>query len=276
MNPALWPHSVSIMKSIDTRETTLQVLDEGAGQPLLFVHGFPLDHSMWHEQIRELAGPYRVIVPDLRGFGRSPVRSGTATMTAFAQDLHDILQALEIDDPVTLCGLSMGGYIAWQFEQIDARRLKSLILCDTRAAADSPETVEARHNMIDTVLREGPAAIVEGMLSKLFSAHTRESAPERVQQTRDVILNTDPEGIAAALRGMASRPDATARLPRISVPALLLVGEDDQLTPPAEMQEVANQLPHARLVTIPHAGHMAPLEQPAAVNALIRDFLEAP
>jgi len=254
-------------------DVSLAYRDAGQGPPLVLVHGFPLDHSMWAGQMDVLARRWRVIVPDLRGFGQSGVTDGTVTMEQFADDLAALLDHLQIREPVVLCGLSMGGYIAFAFWRKHAARLRGLILCDTRSAADTPEGAAGRQAMADRVLKEGPRSVVEMMAPKLFSPKTLAERPQLAEAMKQVMLRTDPRGIAAAARGMAQRPDATPDLPKIACRTLVLVGEDDAISPAAEMRGIAERIPQARLAIIPRAGHMAPLERPAEVNQAIDEFL---
>jgi pimeloyl-ACP methyl ester carboxylesterase len=239
---------------------------------LLLVHGFPLDHSMWVAQLEFFASRCRVIAPDLRGFGASEVTRGTVTMAQFADDLAALLERLSVTEPVHYAGLSMGGYIGWEMWRRHGRRLASLILCDTRAADDTAEVARGRDLMATQVLHEGTRFVAEAMLPKLFSVATAEGQAELLERTRRVICETDPEGVAAAQRGMARRENFTGLLPQIKLPILVLCGQHDVISPPAEMRRIADALPAARFVEIPRAGHMAPLEQPAAVNEAIREF----
>jgi Predicted hydrolases or acyltransferases (alpha/beta hydrolase superfamily) len=252
----------------------LMVEYAGNGEPIVFVHGFPLDHSMWRSQIDAFSQTHTVIAPDLRGFGQSEDSAGTVTMEQFADDIAAILEQLHVEGPITFCGLSMGGYIAWQFWKRHPKLLKRLILCDTRAIADSPEARQTRLDAAERVLSEGQQFLAESMIPKMFAPVTRERHPELVEETKRTILMNSPMGIAAAQKGLAARPDVTSWLPEIKVPALLIVGEKDEISPPDEMQTIADALPHGKLVVIPDAGHMAPLEQPQAVNDAIRQFLD--
>jgi 3-oxoadipate enol-lactonase len=261
------------MALVQAGEVRLNVVERGSGAPLLLVHGYPLDHTMWHGQLDGLADHWRVIAPDLRGFGQSDVKPGTASMDQMADDLARLLDALKVTRPVVLCGLSMGGYVAWQFVLRHDSRLAKLVLCDTRAIADTPEAAAGRRKSADKVLAEGPAVAAEALLPKLFAAQTYQMQPQIVEATRQVILRTHPAGIAAALLGMAERPDVTSRLAQIDIPALLICGQHDGISPPDEMRQIAAKMPHAHYVEITAAGHMAPLEQPEAVNAAIREFL---
>ena len=266
------------MPTISLGSFSLNVLDQGRGKPLLLVHGFPLDHTMWRGQVSDLAKDFRVIATDLRGFGQSsPITAEDAvvTMTQFADDLAAILSAMNISEPVTFCGLSMGGYIAWQFAARHADKLGRLIVCDTKAAGDTKEAAENRHKLAAKVIAEGSQAAVEAMLPKLFSKGAFVSEKPWVEETRQVILRTRPATVAAALRGMAVREDFTARLGAIRVPTLVLCGEEDAISPPAEMRSIAAAIPGAEYAEIPAAGHMAPLEDPRGVTQALRKFLGA-
>jgi 3-oxoadipate enol-lactonase len=284
------------VKSLAVNGTEIWYVDRGAGVPLLLVHGFPLDHTLWAGQIDSLAGrtgeflvgeaywaapgqtevsapPVRVIAPDLRGFGRSKSQQAKLTMEQFADDLAGLLDGLGVGEPVVLCGLSMGGYVALQFWRKYAARLRGLILCDTRAAADAPAVAAARLTMADQVLREGPGPLVAGMMPRLFSDATRKQQPQTIELLRSTMMATDPRTIAAAARGMAERPDMTAALSQIRCPTLVMVGRDDITSPPAEMHGIAQAIPGAKFIEIADAGHLAPLENPSAVNAAIAAFL---
>jgi 3-oxoadipate enol-lactonase len=261
------------MQSIKIGEISLNVSVRGQGPALLFVHGYPLDHTMWRQQADDLARDYLVICPDLRGFGQSSATPGIVTMQRYADDLAALLEALDVRDRLAVCGLSMGGYIAFQFALRHRSRLSKLVLCDTKSAADTPEAAKARLENAQKVLAEGAQVIVDAMLPKLFALESFDKLPDVVKATRKVMLDTKPEGIAAALRGMAERPDVTAELKNIDVPVLVLCGEQDVISPPSEMRVIAEKLPNARFVSIAGAGHMSPLEKPAEVNGAMRTFL---
>lgn len=248
------------MRRLDIGNLTLNVCDQGSGPPILLVHGFPLDHTMWRPQIEQLAPARRVIAPDLRGFGASDVVPGTSSMEQFADDLARLLDRLEVREPVTFCGLSMGGYVAWQFWKRHPQKLGALVLCDTRAVADPPEVARARLVSAERVVNEGPSVLVEAMLDRLFSQHTREQRPELIESIRQTMLATPREGAAAAQRGMAARPDVTDWLEHIQVPTLVICGEHDVISPPGEMQAIARGIPRACYMEVARVGHMAPLE----------------
>jgi 3-oxoadipate enol-lactonase len=261
------------MKSYSVNSVELAVMERGCGTPLLLVHGFPLTHEMWHEQIAALSRQYRVIAPDLRGFGRSGVTPGVVTMEQFADDLAALLDAMDAGQPVVYCGLSMGGYIAWQFWRKYFSRLRAMVLCDTRAAADSPEAAANRVTTANRVLGEGPQVVVESMTPKLLATSTRARRPDVVLALQRMMMANDRQGIAAASRGMGQRPDMTPCLGEIRCPVLVLAGQWDAVSPPAEMRGIAEAIPGARFVEIPGAGHMSPMEQPVEVNAAMFEFL---
>jgi pimeloyl-ACP methyl ester carboxylesterase len=262
------------MKRQSIGDVELALVDEGSGPAVVLVHGFPLDHSMWSAQIESLAPRFRVIVPDLRGFGQSDVTEGTVSMDRLADDVAALLDAIGVDGPVVLGGLSMGGYVAWEFWRRHGRRLRGLVLCDTRASADTAEAAANRMEVARRVLAEGRRFLAESMIPKLFSLATQEHRPERIESVRRVILATDPRGIAAASRGMAERADATSWLGRIECPALVLCGAEDGLSPPEEMRRIAESMPCARFVEIGDAGHMAPLENGPHAGAAMLEFLD--
>jgi pimeloyl-ACP methyl ester carboxylesterase len=264
--------SAKTMNAIRVNDIELHVVDQGRGDVLLLVHGFPLDHTMWQEQIADLASGFRVIAPDLRGFGRSGVSAGVVSMEQFADDLAGLLDHLSVDT-VTLCGLSMGGYIAWDFWRKHRHRLERLILCDTRAAADPPEAAQTRRETARRVVSEGTSILPEGMLEKLFAPATRQHRQDIIDATRAVILNTSPEAVAAASLGMAQRSDAWELLADIGVPTLVICGRDDAISTVQEMRGIAGRIRNATFVEIPDAGHLSPLENPVAVNTAIREFM---
>ena len=190
-----------------------------------------------------------------------------------ADDLAALLAAWRIGGPTVICGLSMGGYVAFQFQRAFPERTAALILCDTRSVADAPEAVRGRLETAARWSARGRSSSPTRCSPKLLSPSTLQQRPELVQSLRQRIVAAPAEGLAAALRGMAERPDATAWLPQIGCPTLVIVGQDDPLSTPAEMARLAAAIPQARLVGIAGAGHLAPLEPPDEVNhAILRAF----
>jgi len=249
------------------------VLDEGRGPPVLLVHGFPFDHTMWSAQIEALAPRHRVIAPDLRGFGGSVVTSGTVGMERFADDLAGLLDALGVSEPTGYVGFSMGGYVAWPFVRAHRRRVSRLALCDTRAAPDAPEAARARSELAARVLAQGSSVAADAMLPRLLAPGRAEHDPALASRVRGIMLAADPRGVAAALAGMARRPDSRPLLRGLRLPALVVVGEHDAISTRDEMRTIADALPDARYVLVPGAGHLAPMEAPREVSAALLDFL---
>jgi 3-oxoadipate enol-lactonase len=260
------------MNTVGLGDIEMAVEDRGSGPVILFVHGLPLDHTMWQAQIDEFSRGFRVLAPDLRGFGESPLGKGEVTMRRYAEDLALLLDRLGIREKIIFCGLSMGGYIAWQFWQKYAERLAGLVVCDTRAAADTPEARAGRAALAAKVLDVGPQAAADAMLPKLFAPESERENPAAIAATRAVILRTSAAGIAAALDGMAKRPDVTDMLGGIAVRTLVIVGEHDAISPPAEMRGIADRIPGAEFAVIKRAGHMSPLEEPDAFNEALGRF----
>jgi 3-oxoadipate enol-lactonase len=195
------------------------------------------------------------------------------SMEQYADESNELLDALKITQRIVLVGFSMGGYIAWQFVRKYRERLRALVQCDTRAAADTEETSAGRIKMADNVAEWGAVRVAEMMGPKLFSARALETNPELMAEVRRVVKDTSPAAIAAAQRGMAARPDVTALLPKIEVPTLVLVGDADAISSPDEMQTIAAAIPNADLVVIPNSGHMTTMENPALVNEALIRFL---
>lgn len=266
------------MKRIALADVEMAYEERGVGRVILLVHGFPLDHTMWASQIEALSKRYRVLAPDLRGFGRTPLgkydRAVGITMERYADDLADMLDALGIKGKIVLCGFSMGGYIAWQFLRRYRERLRGLILCDTKATADSEEARAARLDMAARAAELGSPKIADDLLPKLFSAGSLKKRREIVDPIRTLISQTAPASIAAGQRGMAARPNVTATLSAIALPTLAIVGAEDAVASPAEMRSMTQAIRGAELIEIPDAGHMAPVENPPAVTEAIQGFLQ--
>lgn len=248
--------------------------------PVVLIHGFPFDHSMWRAQVVGLMPEFqRIIAPDLRGFGESALADGDATtgvsMQTYAADIAESLDRLAITEPVILCGFSMGGYILWQFAKHYPERVKAIIACDTRAIADSEEASAGRIKMAEKVMAEGTDALIEGMLPKLLAVENAKNQPELVEQVTSMMRKASPAAVAAALRGMARRPDVTEDLASFDWPALVLCGAEDAISPSDEMREIAESLPQGKFCEIASAGHMTGWENPTAVNEALRTFLQS-
>ncbi len=246
----------------------------GTGKPLVLLHAFPCNRSMWAHQISALtqSHQFRVVTPDFRGFGESDAPDGPYLMETLADDVAALLDAIQIED-CALGGLSMGGYVAFAFYRRYGARVRELILADTRPQADSEEGRASREETAQLAEREGSQVIAERYLPRLLRQATLQNPTGTTARLRAMIEAATPVGLAGALRGMALRPDSTDLLPQIQCPALILVGEEDSTTPLADAQLMAERIPQARLVTIPDAAHLSNLEQPEAFNQALVAFL---
>jgi 3-oxoadipate enol-lactonase len=252
----------------------LAYTDTGLGSPVVLIHGYPFNRSLWSEQVIALSNSYRVIAPDLRGFGETEVTAGSATMNQMAQDVAELMDQLQIPRAV-IGGLSMGGYVALAFYKQFPSRVRALILADTRAQADTEEAKQTRAQQAEKALSEGMAGIADAMLPKLLTPDTVSKRPDIVMHVRDMMLKTKPEGAAAALRGMAEREDQTPLLSQISAPTLILVGAEDAITPVADSEKMHHAIPNARLVVLENAGHVSNLERTEQFNDAMLEFLRA-
>jgi 3-oxoadipate enol-lactonase len=258
----------------ESRRLRLAYRAEGEGEPLLLLHGFPFSHRMWEPQLASLSRSSRCLAPDFAGFGASELpKEGALRMEDIATDAVALLDHLGISRAV-VCGLSMGGYAALALWERHPERVRGLVLADTRSGADAPEGREQRLALAEKVLVEGPGFLAKEMPAKLLGAGTLEKRPELRRAVADWIAGARPAGVAAASRGMAERPDRTGLLAGVSVPALVVVGEEDTLTPPDESRSMAERIPGAELVVIPGAGHLSSLERPEAFDQALGRFLK--
>ncbi len=252
---------------------SLHFVDQGAGIPIILLHGFPLDSRMWAAQIDALSADHRVIAPDLRGFGKSQPPA-PFTIESFADDVYSLgSEVLADKQRFVLAGLSMGGYIALAYALKYAPTLLGLILLDTKAEADTPEGREQRDKTIQLVREKGPVAVGDVMQPKLLAADSARSQPDLVKRLRAMTDQQPAMTIEYALAAMKSRPDQSPHLTRIDAPTLVVVGEADAITPPAIAESMQRSIPDARLAVIRGAGHMSPMEQPEQVNGAIARFV---
>jgi 3-oxoadipate enol-lactonase len=243
----------------------------GSGTALVLLHGFPFDRSMWRGQAEAVGEEFRVVAPDLRGLGETPV-GDEVSIEGMAEDVSALLDELGLGR-VVLGGLSMGGYVAFEFFRKFTERVRALVLADTRPQADTEEGRRTREETAQRALKEGMAPIVESMLPKLLSAETRERGGEVLERARALMLGTSPEGAAAALRAMAARRDQTDLLPSINVPTLIIVGGEDTVTPPADAEAMHAKIEGSRLVVVEGAGHLSNVERPEQFNRALVEFL---
>jgi pimeloyl-ACP methyl ester carboxylesterase len=247
---------------------------QGEGPPLVLLHPFPANHEIWAPVAERLAAKYRCILPDLRAHGDSEAGVGPALMARHAQDLNRVCEKAGVGKAV-FAGVSIGGYVLFEFWRQSPERAHALIFCDTRASADTPEARAARLKSAEDILQTGPEPFVEALLPKLLGATTRRDRPELVEQARKMAAKMLTERIAAVQQGMAARPDSIPTLATITVPTLVVVGEEDTLTPRADAEVIAKGIAGSRLETIPRAGHFAPFEQPEATAAALLGFLDS-
>ena len=260
--------------------TTLFFTDQGdgasaalkTGPSLAMAHGFPLDSRMWNAQAAELSDRYRIICPDLHGFGQSDSES-PFSIESLADDLHKLLASINAV-PTVLVGLSMGGYVALAYARKYARDLRGLILVDTRADADTAEGKANRDKMVAQVRESGSKAIADAMLPRLVAPDVPRTRPQLAKELRAMMESCPPKTIEHALLAMRDRPDQTASLGAIEVPTLVIVGDADAITPPAVARSMHDKIAGSQLAIIRGAGHMTPMEQPAQVNQAIRQFME--
>jgi pimeloyl-ACP methyl ester carboxylesterase len=256
---------------MDVLEQHLAFADVGRGLPVVLLHAFPLNRSMWEPQIAALLGECRCLVPDLRGFGDSPM-SGPYTMDRYADDIAALLQSQQIDRAV-VAGLSMGGYVALALWRRHRHLIRALVLADTRPTADTPEGAAKRLELMELARTDGVDAVVAKQLPGLIGKSTREKQPGLVDRIKSELVRSSVEGIAGALDAMRTRPDSSPLLAGINVPTLVIVGEEDAITPVQDARIMHAAIPGSRLEIIPEAGHLSNLERPAAFNTAMSDFV---
>jgi pimeloyl-ACP methyl ester carboxylesterase len=239
----------------------------GEGTPVIFLHGFPFDHTIWRPLVEPLQGQARLILPDLRGFGESPASGDVYSMRLLAEDLVRLMDRLEIDRAV-LVGHSMGGYVSMAFAQAYPNRLLGLGLVATQAAADPPERRQSRYKTAEAVAHKGARVVASNMVNTLTPRR------ELIEPITQLILKAQPAGVVGALKGMAERPDLTGALSNITVPAVVLYGASDQIVSRDRVETMAQMLPKGWLVEIPNAGHMLMMEEPQVVAAHLLQLIQ--
>lgn len=253
--------------------TKLNYVELWEGMPVVLLHGFPFDYAIWTPQMDDLGDVGRLVTPDLPGFGRSAPLESQASVEAYADAVKELVEDMELGR-IVLAGHSMGGYVALAFARRHPYLLAGLVLISTRPGADSETAREGRRKLAEEVKQKGPQATVDAMFAKLLG--TSSGGPDREvleEIVRDTMLRQSEEGIVAALRMMASRPDVTEHLGKIEVPTLILHGTADALIPASEAEGMAGRIPNANYRPIEGAGHMPMLEKPREVNAALRDFV---
>ncbi|MGB3220554.1 MAG: alpha/beta fold hydrolase [Anaerolineae bacterium] len=246
--------------------------DEGEGLAVVLIHGYPLQRAIWAPQVEASKTRFRVITPDLRGFGESEVTAGPYTMEMLAADVHALLQQRGVRSAV-IGGHSMGGYVALAFARQFPEMLRGLILVNTRAGADSPAGKANRQAAAAVARQQGALAVADDMLPKLLAPATFQQQPQLVAHVHRLMAAASVEALANAQLGMATRGASQDVLEGLFLPVLVITGADDKLIPPAESEAMARTVPGARLVVLEDAGHLASLEAPAAFNTALWEFL---
>jgi pimeloyl-ACP methyl ester carboxylesterase len=243
--------------------------------PIIFIHGFPYNSTMWSQQIKRLKENYYCIAYDVRGLGETPSGDGQFTMEMFVDDLFSIMDSLDLDRPI-IAGFSMGGYITLRAVEREPDRFRAIILCDTKAEADDDAGRIKRAGAITAIDKEGIEEFASGFVAMTFS----DDAPQRISEAYNATLEQaqkeSPIGVKGCLLAMAARTDTSSVLDTVQVPTLLLVGEQDTITPPEVMQTMHDKIKDSEIVTIPGAGHMTTIENPEVVTQSIEEFLSKP
>lgn len=261
------------MAAVTLGDVTIGYDDIGRGDPVVFVHGHPFDRSMWQPQIDAFADRHRVVTADLRGFGQSTVVSDTSPFSAFAEDIAALLDDLGIAR-VVLCGLSMGGQIVMEFQRLFPQRVRGLVLADTSAAGETDQGKAMRYALADRLLRDGMAAYADEVLPKMVAPANIDALPAVAKHVSTMMRATSPAGAAAALRSRAERPDYLDLLSDLPIPALVVVGDQDEFTPVDVARDMHDRIPQATLAIIEGAGHMPNLERTEEFNAALRFYLD--
>lgn len=246
----------------------------GSGPPVVLLHPFPVHHEFWLPISKFLSSRYRLIMPDLRGHGESGLGDGPATMQKHAADIARVMDAADADR-APIVGVSIGGYAIFEFWRRFRNRATALVLCNTKASADTPEARAGRLEAANDVMQRGTEPFFEGMLQKVLAETTRRSRPDLVEAAHRMMRKMSAEDVAGVQRGMAERPDSIATLKTINVPALLVTGDEDTMTGVPEAEVMKQNIPGAQMKVIEKAGHYSPWEQPEEVGRLLRHFLDS-
>ena len=244
------------------------------GRVLVLLHAFPLSADMYRAQLESVPSGWRLIAPDLPGLGLSEDGDATPTLDDYAKAMLQLTDRLALSS-AAIGGVSLGGYVALAMARLEPRRVARLVLADTKAPADDEQGKQGRDQMIARLDEHGIEAVADAMLPRLLGATTQRERPDVVLQVRSMILDNQPDGVERAILRLRDRPDATPGLATVTVPTLVIVGDEDELTPLAEAQRLATAIADARLERIPSAGHLACLEQPQAFNRALWNFLDS-
>ena len=255
------------------RSVPIAFSEYGEGEPVVLLHAFPLNGKMWGPQAKALSGDYRIITPDYPGFGRSPYPPAQPDMRFYAEKIHGLLDKLELER-VILGGLSMGGYVAFSCLKLFPERISGLVLANTRPDPDSEEVRESRKDMACRVADEGVGVLIELQMERLLSTDTLQNEPLVVEQVKSMMLESSPDGVVGALGAMRDRPDSTSVLSEIEVPTLVVGGEEDGISSPGAMGEMAERIPNSEHHVLSGAGHLSNLEAAGEFNDVLGRFLK--
>jgi len=260
--------------SLTTQHHTVSYYDEGSiqSQPIIFIHGFPLNKTMWHQQIGEFKENYRVIAYDIRGHGNSDAGAGDFSIELFVNDLLGLMDALKIDKTI-MCGFSMGGYIALNAIENYPERFTALVLCDTNCTDDNPEAKENRMKAIESIRLKGLEQYADASLKKLFAPISILKQRAEIAIVREMIMTTPKQSLYKTLRALAERQETCTKLHEITVPVLIMVGKEDVITPPAVALAMHEKMEGSTLHRIDHAGHLSNMENSKEFNTELAGFL---
>jgi 3-oxoadipate enol-lactonase len=261
------------MKQVKSRDAEICYEVLGSGPPVVLLHPFPANHELWLPAAQALVSRYQVLLPDLRGHGDSGVGEGPATMAKHAADLVHVLDQEHIRRAV-LAGVSIGGYVLFEFWRSSSGRVAGLVLANTKAQADTAEGRATRLEAAAKVMEQGTDPFFESMLPRLLGETTRKTRPDLVQSALGMMQKMSAEGVAMVQRGMAERQDSVEILGTIHVPTLVVTGEEDVLTGVGDAQFIQRHVPRSQMKVVAKAGHYSPWEQPEEVGKILRQFVD--
>ena len=261
------------MHSLRSEDAEIFYETQGQGPPVVLLHPFPADHEFWLPVIPALESRYRLVLPDLRGHGKSEIGQGPAAMAKHAADIARVMDAAGVGKAAFIV-CSIGGYIVFEFLRRFHGRATALALCNTRPQADSSEARANRLKAAETVLEQGTEQFLQALTPKLLGPTTISSRPDLVEGALRLMRKMSPEDISQVQRGMAERPDSVPDLKHVNLPTLIVIGDEDTFSTTADGELMRQSIPGSRLKIIPRAGHYAPWERPEAVAPLLRQFLD--
>ena len=259
-------------KQVQVNGVNISYTDRGTGKPIVFIHGFPFNKSSWEDQLTALEKNHRVIAFDIRGFGQSEKGEAEASIDLYASDLLQLISELKLGK-VTACGLSMGGYILMNAVCREPEKFSTIVLCDTQCIADSKEGREKRFKTIEKINAEGLEKFAEGFVQNMFWRETLENNKELVDRVKQMITSQKKETVTGALKALAGRKETCNGIKSLKIPALIICGKEDTVTPLSQSELLNNSIPGSRLQVIENAAHLSNLEKPNEFNRILVEFL---